>query len=275
MKNLLKVIVFSLGVLLFYTLFADRYIPAINPEPPPVEAFLDLGAMTMDQFIALGEKIFNGKGTCTLCHNPIGGRAPLLDQAGKIAEERLKDPRYKGKAKNGGEYLQESMVEPSAFVVAGFGVTGTNDTVSPMPVVTAGAIGLKDFEVGAVIAYLQNKAGVPVTVELPKERPAAGAEAQGPAPTPAKTPEEVITKYGCGACHKIAGQVGPIGPDLTKIGAKRDREYLRRSILDPNKELSKDCPTGPCPPGMMPQDYGSKMLAGEIEILVDYMAKSR
>ncbi|MBI3753581.1 MAG: c-type cytochrome [Deltaproteobacteria bacterium] len=269
MKTFLKVVIFSLAVIIFYAFYANKMIPQVKPAPPPVEAKLDMGSLTMEQFIQMGETIFHGKGTCELCHNPVGGRAPLLDQVGKRAEERLKDPRYKGKAKTGEEYIRESMVEPSAFVVAGFGVTGTNDTQSPMPVVTSGAIGLKDFEVDAVIAYLQQKAGVPVTVQLPKEAPSAAKE-EAHAAAPAKTAEEVVAKYGCGACHKVAGQQGALGPDLTKIGAKRNKDYLRSKILDP-----KATPVPGFPSGMMPQDFGAKMTAGELEMLVNYLAKSK
>jgi len=278
MKNFLKVVIFSVLVVVFYALFANKYIPSIKPSPPPAEATLDnLGAMTMEQFIQLGDTVFHGKGTCELCHNPVGGRAPLLNQAGKDgpaigarAEERIKDSGYKGKAKTGEEYIRESMMEPSAFVVTGFGVKGTNDTQSPMPDVSTGAIGLKPFEIDAIIAYFQQSAGVTVTVELPKEAPSPGAEEAAHVMAPAKTPEEVVTKYGCGACHKIAGQVGALGPELTKIGAKKNKEYLRRAILNPNADIAAGFP-----PGMMPPDFGAKMMAGELEMLIDYLAKSK
>ncbi len=143
-------------------------------ELPPAEK-----ATTIEQYIAIGERIFNGKGTCTLCHNPVSGRAPLLDKVGAIAEERLKDPRYKGKAKTGEEYIHESMVDPSAYVVAGFGKPGTNDTVSRMLNVSKGAIGLSDAEMGAIIAYLQQIAGVKITVKLPMGGTSASAAAPG------------------------------------------------------------------------------------------------
>jgi len=270
MKTFLKVVIFSVAVILFYAFYANEMIPQVKPAPPPVEAKLDMGSLTMEQFIQMGDTVFHGKGTCELCHNPVGGRAPLLDQVGKVAEERLKDPRYKGKAKTGEEYIRESMVEPSAFVVVGFGVKGTNDAQSPMPVVTSGAIGLKPFEVDAVIAYFQQKAGVTITVQLPKEAPSADDEEKAHVAAPAKSAEEVVNKYGCGACHKIAGQQGALGPDLTKIGAKRNKDYLRRAVIDPNADIAPGFPAG-----MMPPDFGVKLLAGELEMLVDYMAKSK
>jgi hypothetical protein len=64
------------------------------------------------------------------------------------------------------------MKEPSAFVVATFGSDG--DTKSPMPNVTTGSIGLSEAEVDAVIAFLQNKAGVEVTVKILGAPPSRG-----------------------------------------------------------------------------------------------------
>ena len=41
------------------------------------------------------------------------------------------------------------------------------------------------------------------------------------------------TKGTCAACHTIAGHGGPIGPDLTEIGASKGLEYLRAALVDP------------------------------------------
>src|SRR3990172_2102361 len=268
MKNFIKVVVFSVLVISSYALFANEYIPPINPSPPPVEEVLDLGAMTMEQFIALGDKVYNGKGTCTLCHNPVVKRAPLLEAVASVAAERLKDPRYKGSAANSGEYIMESMVKPSAYVVTGFGVTGTNDTKSPMPDVSTGAIGLSEAEIKAVTAYLQNLAGVDVTVEIPKGGVQEEKKGESTA-APAKTAGDAVKKYGCGACHKIAGEQGAIGPDLTKIGTMKKRDYLARALLDPDADIAEGFP-----PGMMPKDYADKLTAGEFELIIDFMVKS-
>lgn len=266
MINFLKVAGFSLLMVGGFWGFSNFGIPQIKPAPPPVEEKLDLGAMTMDQFVALGGKIYNGKGTCTLCHNAMG-RAPMLDKIGTVAPERMKDARYKGTAKSIEEYLKESLVKPSVFVVAGFGKSGTNDTESPMPDVTGGGIGLNEAELAAVIAYLQDSGGAEVTVAIPA-MPAAGAEAPAAAEAaPLKTPEEVIAKYTCGACHKVAGQEGALGPDLTKIGKAKNKEYLRQAILDPEAVIAKGF-TG----GMMPATYGEQLKAKELEMLVNYLA---
>ena len=133
MKTFVSVVGFSLLTIGFFAAYSSFGIPQIEPAPPPEQEALDLGAMSMPDFIAFGARIYKGKGTCTLCHTAVGGRAPLLEQAAVVATERLADPKYAGEATDEAGYLYESMSAPSAYVVAGFGKAGTNDTVSPMP----------------------------------------------------------------------------------------------------------------------------------------------
>lgn len=268
MKNFLKVTIFSVVVISAFAMYANFGIPRIKPAAPPVEEKLDLGAMTMEQFIALGEKIYNGKGTCTLCHNEMG-RAPMLDKIGVVSAERLADAGYQGEAKTVEEYLYESFVDPSAYVVAGFGKAGSNDTESPMPDVSAGGIGMSDAEIKAVIAYLQESSGTEVTVEIPTDVPEEDGEteAEGAARAPLETPAAIIAELACGMCHKIGEESGDMGPDLTSIGALRDREYLRRALLDPNAEIAEGYDAE-----MMLDTYGADLSAKEMEMLVDYLA---
>jgi putative heme-binding domain-containing protein len=41
----------------------------------------------------------------------------------------------------------------------------------------------------------------------------------------------------CTTCHKIHGQGGDVGPDLSQVGGKLDRTHLIESILDPSAEI--------------------------------------
>ncbi len=267
MNNFLKVAIFSLLTIGAFTAYSNFGIPQIEPAPPPVEEKLDLGAMTMDQFIALGDKLYHGKGTCTLCHNEML-RAPLLDDVEAMAHKHMSDPNYKGEATTVEEYLHESFVNPSAYVVPGFGKAGTSDTESPMPDVSAGGIGLSEAEITAIIAYLQDISGGEVTVEIPTEVPEEGdEESEGEGRAPLETPEEILTAFSCGSCHKVAGEEGEMGPDLTHIGSLRDKDYLRRAILDPDVEITEGYMEG-----MMPDTYGGDMSGKELEMLVDYLA---
>ncbi|MDH5638978.1 MAG: cytochrome C [Nitrospinota bacterium] len=276
MKALLKIVVFSLAVICGFAGYTTFGLPLIVPEAPPQEEKLG-GDITMDQFIAVGEKIYNGKGTCPLCHNPVGGRAPLLEPVASVSMERIKDPRYNGKATTIEEYIYESMVEPSAMVVVGFGKKGTNDTVSPMPDVSRGAIGLSEVEINAVIAYLQNIAGVDVTVPLPTGD-SAPAEEEEPAEVKlAESPKEAFAKFDCVSCHMgpEIEEGGDIGPDLTvlaTVAGKRKKgmsakQFITESILDPNAFV------GPEMEGdMMPDDYAEQMTVAELNMIVDALA---
>ena len=199
-----RVMAFSVLVLLAYTLFAN-ILPQVQSNPPEDEAPVITGEMDMAAMVAWGDKLFSGKGTCTLCHNNLG-RAPdllVMDLAAAFAE-RLADARYEGTAKgrNGPEaveaYLRESFVDPSAFVVAGFGKKGTNDTISPMPRVDGPPITLSEVEMNAVIAFLQDKAGMEPTVPLPTaDEGAAEDEEDEDDEGPAETAEAALEKFGC------------------------------------------------------------------------------
>jgi mono/diheme cytochrome c family protein len=268
MRQFLSVVAFTLLTIGFFAAYSNYGIPQIEPAPPPKEEKLDLSAMTMDQFIVLGERIYNGKGTCTLCHNALG-RAPMLDTTAAAVPERLKDPRYKGDAEDAEGYLIESLVEPSAFVVAGFGKKGTNDAESPMPNVAGGSIGLNEAEVAAVVAYLQDKGGAEVTVEIPKDAGQGGGddEEEPEARDAIDDPKVLLVKFTCDACHMINGEGGEVGPNLSKIGADRDRAYLRRALLNPNADLAKGFEAD-----LMPADIGEQIYVAELELLLDYLA---
>ena len=55
-----------------------------------------------------------------------------------------------------------------------------------------------------------------------------------PAPNPSRG--RVLYDQTCGTCHRLFGEGGDIGPDLT--GSNRtDLDYLLRNILDPNAEI--------------------------------------
>jgi putative heme-binding domain-containing protein len=45
-------------------------------------------------------------------------------------------------------------------------------------------------------------------------------------------------KQGCTGCHLVRGEGAVRGPDLSVIGSQRSAEYLRESILDPNRKVS-------------------------------------
>lgn len=266
-----KVLGFSIGLTLVFTLVANL-LPQVEGEAP-VDEVIDLGALTPESFAALGESLFMGKGTCTLCHKPAPlGRAPDIQGEDLVAVslERMQDERYQGVAEDGESYIRESMLEPDAYVVKGWGVAGSDDTVSPMPKVDAAPIELSEVEVNAIIAYLQSKDGNDITVELPGEAPAVAAptdDAAGAAvPPPAQTAEATIKKYGCQACHTLLGSSSPVGPVLDTVGARSNRQQIQESILDPGAVVAEGFSN------IMPADFATKMTVKELNMIVDYLA---
>lgn len=237
--------------------------------------------MTMKEYIKFGGRIFNSRGTCTLCHRAAGG-APNLRGVTKRADKRIKEPRYKGKAANGEEYLRESMEDPSAFVVEGYGRKGTNDTISPMPLVTKGVIALADVEVNAVIAYLQSSDGLKVTVPLPTAEELATAakpEEEKPEIEVAEDVMAALLKFDCATCH-IHAQIeegGDIGPDLTDIAKRAGKmkrrmsakDYIIESILYPDAFIADK---ENFEPDMMPKDFGRRMTVTEFNMIVNALS---
>lgn len=243
MKELIKPLGFSVVLILLFA--AVTYVlPQIKGEAPEEEEIV-VGALTMESFVAMGEKLYAGKGTCTLCHNNLG-RAPdmLTYDVVKVSLERLADSQYQGTATDAEAYLRESMLLPSAYVVKGFGKKGSNDTESPMPAVDQPPIQLSELAVSAIVAFLQQKDGNPVTVALPTAAPAEDNkdEAADAKPAMAQSPEEVIAKYGCAACHSVLETESVVGPSLKEVGKRLKIEQIRASIIDPNAVIAEGFP---------------------------------
>ena len=55
----------------------------------------------------------------------------------------------------------------------------------------------------------------------------SGAAAEGP------SGEKIFFDQGCHGCHTVGKAGTPIGPDLSRIGAKRSRAYLIGWLKDP------------------------------------------
>ena len=266
MNALVKPLGFCVALILAFG--AVTYVlPQIKGEAP-VEEEVAVGSLTMDSFVTMGEKVYNGKGTCTLCHNSLG-RAPdlLTFNVVKVSLERIADSQYQGEAADAEAYIRESMLRPSAYIVKGFGKKGSNDTESPMPAVDQPPIQLSELAIGAVIAFLQKKDGNPVTVALPTEAPESSEAEETAEAKPAlpKSPEVVIAKYGCAACHSILATQSVIGPNLNGVGKRLKIDEIRTSIIDPKAVIADGFPP------IMPNFPA--MTVAELEMVVQFLVK--
>jgi nitric oxide reductase subunit C len=77
--------------------------------------------------VTRGQEVYRAQfcGTChALASVGTGGRfGPTHDGVGAAAEERIQDPAYGGSAQTAEQYLLESILDPGAYRVPGFGGT--------------------------------------------------------------------------------------------------------------------------------------------------------
>jgi cytochrome c2 len=255
-----KVGVFAVAVMGGYSWFANS-IPQIESKPPQ-ELSLEGGNVTPAQLVKAGEEIYHTKGTCEICHRigQKGTRAP--DLAGVGARAAKTKPGMSAKA-----YLIESLLQPQAYVVEGYPPI--------MPAIDKPPIALNRSELWALVAFLESLGGT-VDVTLNDIPATAGASAAGGGAAPElkipgdpKAGELVFQGKGtCIACHK-AGKIGasPVGPDLSQIAKIQTPDYIMKKILDPKGSGT----VAGYPPGVMPQDLGTRLVAKEYMDLVAFL----
>ncbi|WP_413934314.1 c-type cytochrome [Nitrospira sp. BLG_1] len=324
------------GMMFFVAAFLSGYgnwLPQVEGGFPPVEEKVTWETMSTQQLADKGEEIIFGgvgknkeqgaigKGQCPLCHafhaGMLGERAPNLLGL-PTRKERLEDPKYSkgnpskreysvkeafpgsGTAETVQEYIAESHACPSCYVVAGYGVKGTNDKESPMPSIHKPPISLSLAELAAVDTWMYAREGVepPSFDEIVKSYEKFVPEADRPKQADDKPAgatslladgsepvDQIFAKAQCVSCHTIPGipgAMGTIGPKLEegttapqrikdpayKGTAKSAAEYIMESIVDPSAYVVK-----PFPDKTMPAIFGQKLSAGALKKIVDYLSQ--
>jgi mono/diheme cytochrome c family protein len=259
----LKIAVVVVLTLAAYTLVANM-IPQIESEVP--EALELSREVTAAELVAAGERLFNGAGGCTACHG-LGTRAPnLLRSEGSLGPI---GSRCSGRESGMDckDYLYGSLAEPARYVVEGY------DAIMPDARRTLSA-----EQIWALVAFLQSQGGeVTVTSEDIGQTTAAsretdGGTAAGGSLAASSDPRELLNELACLTCHQLGEQGNAIGPSLTGLGARRDADYIRESILDPAADVSEGYETFAA---LMPRDFGQRMTAAQLEALVDYLVAQR
>jgi hypothetical protein len=276
-----------------------------------------------------------GKGQCPLCHTFDAGdnigRCPNLFGIDERGATRVKEDKYMNEpvkvgevepatgivkgapdqipeeyrregaggydSMNSEDYLRESMMCPTCYVVKGFG--GPGDKKSPMPVISKPPVSLSPIEINAVIAWMQSRETPGdfsrVTVPLPSDQPVEEASSDEEAPlfvTGAEPIDEMINKLGCPLCHTIPGiegAVGELGPKLHEKTNAMDRikdprykgkatnvkEYVRESILDPSAYLVFNETAGELyPDGLMPPGFKNQISVEALDKIVDFISQT-
>ena len=50
--------------------------------------------------------------------------------------------------------------------------------------------------------------------------------------------KELYRQHACSGCHKLDGKGGDFGPDLSKIGSKRDKQWLSQFLANPPEKMT-------------------------------------
>src|SRR5690606_15838497 len=97
--------------------------PTTGTGPTPPVAGAEQPTAPSADPVALGQALFNQPTAgCFACHSVAPGvnlAGPTLAGIGTRAEATLKDPAYKGEAKDAAGYIRESIVNPHAYLVPG------------------------------------------------------------------------------------------------------------------------------------------------------------
>lgn len=116
---------------------------------------------------------------------------------------------------------------------------------------------LKDQEIADVIAFLAWVNTIDTNNWPPKPLVASAAASSKPG-------EALFKSNGCTACHTIGGIGGTVGPDLTTVGRRRDKEWIEAQIKDPKSHN----------PGSIMPSF-ARLPQKDIDDLADYLSGLR
>lgn len=307
-----------------------------NADPFSPERLVEVGERVLfrgnDAKLDPDQGLSVGRGQCPACHVILPeqppNRFPSLIGIVARAGERVREDRYRmfvqkhgesGEPKSGirphaktaGEYMIESIYCPSCYVVEGLGLQDSNDMASMMPIIPRPDTGLSDYEMVAIVAYLQaneaqgdlskvtakkdweNYFGKKLTLpEGADKKPLSVAAPQDLSKVglSRETPDEIIEKMACYVCHKIPGvriaQVGTIGPLLalkTTAAQRLQSPEYQRAVAEgkarartPKEYIIESIlnPGGFIVPGFddaMPKNFKEKLTFGAVENLAEFL----
>lgn len=160
------------------------------------------------EMVSLGEKLFRKKKSCLACHR-------LADEGGVVGPELTR-----ARALYKPEWLFAWIHNPQEFKPA-----------SRMP-----NLGLTDEEMQAIASYLFYRLQGEATA-FPEEW-ADYLNTEGDTENGKHLFSDPEGKAYCSKCHRIKGEGGKVGPDLSFIGSSRTRPFLLESILNPKAVIT-------------------------------------
>ena len=184
---------FIFGSLFFFVLFVILTIDTMGK--------LDRRAPAITEEVNAGKMVWH-KYDCIGCHTILGNGSYFAPDMTRIAENKPKD------------YLKQFLMDPK----------------SVNPKATMPKFGITTQEADHLIAFLEWISKVDTNGWPPKP---VLATAIGVAGKELTAGQKLYQSLGCSNCHMINGVGGTTGPDLTTVGARRDREWILGHFKDP------------------------------------------
>lgn len=270
-SSYVKATIPALVILGFFVWFAN-WIPQTRWSPPEKH---EIGSsMTPVQLAKIGQTIVRQRG-CLACHTiePAAGvkgqgRGPNLARIGARRAQGVP-----GGADTLVDYLVQALYDPGAFLVEGYS--------NIMPVSIRPPAKLSYEEVVAVTNYLQSLGGTPSIkvgdIPRPPSEATAGvttARAAAPSEMSITDPLVMLTTFQCLECHSLKPGEVIIGPPfdaaaLRQAAAERGASaeaYTMEAVVNPRAFERRGFPEE-----IMPQDYGKRLTAGQLQAMVTYL----
>lgn len=186
---------FIIGSLIFFGIFLALTYDTLGQ--------LDKRAPEITPDVDAGKQAWQ-KYDCIGCHTIFGNGSYFAPDMTKVVERKPKG------------YLKQFIMDPKAVKAE-----------AAMP-----KLGITSDEADKLIAFLVWISKVDTNDWPPKP---VLATAVGVAGKELTAGQLVYQEQGCSACHMINGIGGTSGPDLTRVGAKHDKEWFIGHFKDPQK----------------------------------------
>jgi len=210
---------FIFGSLFFFAIFLAMTYDTLGK--------LDKRAPEITEEVDAGKKVWH-KYDCIGCHTIFGNGSYFAPELAKITEKKPKG------------YLKKFLMDPKAV-----------NPGASMP-----KFGITADEADKLLAFLDWSSKVDTNGWPPKPILASAAGVGGVELTQG---QRIYQSLGCSGCHMINGIGGTTGPDLTKVGSRRDKAWLKGHFKDPDEFVKGSA---------MPKVEAPE---ADIEQLTDYM----
>lgn len=133
-----------------------------------------------------------------------------------------------------------------------------------------GSIRTEGAVVKRIIAlFLLCLAGQPMVIQ-----PSLASKSKAPSKSNSKSNSNAVKgkqlylSNGCMDCHSIDGRGCTEGVSLSSVGLRRDAEFLKEQLLDPEKHVEKNRKAFNSEPNMM---TNPNLTPKEVDLIVDYL----